>query len=101
MNNTGGIGQAVTFPFSFLVKAKYTYRGRVLTDPLGTLAKHLKAEHSFNPTPVGDLDDLPSVPDGTDKSTSLVSGTSNPATKEDETVNQPPLPLDRMLANLQ
>jgi len=47
MNNTGGIGQSVTFPFSFLVKAKYTYRGRVLTDPLGVLAKHLKAEHGL------------------------------------------------------
>jgi hypothetical protein len=45
MNATGGTGQAMSFPFAFRVKAKYTYRGRVLTDPMGVLSKHMLAEH--------------------------------------------------------
>lgn len=47
MNDTGGLSAAMTFPFTFQVKAKYTYRGRVLTDPMGVLAKHLLAEHKL------------------------------------------------------
>lgn len=83
----------MTFPFSFLVKAKYTYRGRVLTDPVAVLAKHLKAEHalqSFNPVSLGDMDALPSLNDVTTKSISLVSGRSPVVTETSEqTVNQP------------
>jgi len=88
MNSTGGIGQSVTFPFSFLVKAKYTYRGRVLTDPLGVLAKHLKAEHGLA-HPVGEIG-LPSLLDATE--------ISRAETSEEQTAYQPSLPLDAMLA---
>jgi hypothetical protein len=39
LNSSGTITTpATTFPFSFTVKAKYTYRGRILTDPMAILA---------------------------------------------------------------
>jgi hypothetical protein len=64
MNDTGGLNSSMTFPFSFLVKAKYTYRGRVLTDPLGVLARHIRSgiENQASPLSVkGGVCDLPTV----------------------------------------
>lgn len=59
-NDTGGLGTSMTYPFSFVVKAKYTYRGRVLTDPLGVLAKHMLAEEKALRFPdVSDVSDSP------------------------------------------
>jgi hypothetical protein len=66
MNDTGGLNAAMAFPFSFVVKAKYTYRGRVLTDPLGVLARHLRSgiENQEVRLPIsGGFDELPTVTD--------------------------------------
>lgn len=99
MNDSGGIGNAMSFPFSFVVKAKYTYRGRVLTDPLGVLAKHLRAEAIQRGLPEREFIDLPTL-ETVEESGAISVADRVPSTVLPEQKNGMHSPLGRAVAGL-